>query len=208
VEKQLDLIAHGKANYESVLNHTLEVFKLKFLYFVKSISGMDQLFEVSFSSLADSGRPFSRCGKCRRFMKLVEAKPKRLFCSTCDETYNVPQQNGSLKLHQELKCPLDDFELVYFSAGAKGKSFVFCPYCYSNPVQAVPPLGTPTTHTLPFPITHTRQCPIPLVQRHPLQPTLQETTGATTGQMTTKAWTLRTVPPNQCPTRNPYTGPQ
>ena len=66
-------------------------------------------------------------------MKLVEAKPKRLFCSTCDETYNVPQQNGSLKLHQELKCPLDDFELVYFSAGAKGKSFVFCPYCYSNP---------------------------------------------------------------------------
>ena len=56
-------------------------------------------------------------------MKLVEAKPKRLFCSTCDETYNVPQQNGSLKLHQELKCPLDDFELIYFTAGAKGKSF-------------------------------------------------------------------------------------
>merc|ERR1719508_208263 len=76
------------------------------------------------------------------------------------------------------------------------------------PVQAVPPLGTPTTHTRPFLITHTRQCPIPLVQRHPLQPTLQETTGATTGQMTTKAWTLRTVPPNQCHTRNPYTGPQ
>ena len=133
VEKQLDLIAQGKANFDSVLSHTLEIFKLKFLYFVKSISGMDQLFEVSFSSLADSGRPFSRCGKCRRFMKLVEAKPKRLFCSTCDETYSVPQQNGSLKLHQELKCPLDDFELIYFSAGAKGKSFVFCPYCLSNP---------------------------------------------------------------------------
>ena len=66
-------------------------------------------------------------------MKLVEAKPKRLFCSTCDETYSVPQTNGVLKLHQELKCPLDDFELVYFSAGAQGKSYVFCPYCYSNP---------------------------------------------------------------------------
>lgn len=118
---------------DSVLKHTLEVFKLKFLYFVKNITGMDQLFEVSFSSLAESGRPFSRCGKCRRFMKLVEAKPKRLFCSTCDETYNVPQSNGQLKLHQELKCPLDDFELVYFTAGAQGKSFVFCPYCYSNP---------------------------------------------------------------------------
>ena len=100
VEKQLDLIAHGKANFDSVLQHTLEVFKLKFLYFVKNITGMDQLFEVSFSTLAESGRPFSRCGKCRRFMKLVEAKPKRLFCSTCDETYSVPQSNGVLKLHQ------------------------------------------------------------------------------------------------------------
>jgi len=94
---------------------------------------MDQLFEVHFSSLADSGRPFSKCGKCRRYMKLVEAKPKRLYCPTCDETYNVPHQNGNIKLYQELKCPLDDFELLYFTAGAKGKSFVFCPYCYSNP---------------------------------------------------------------------------
>ena len=142
VEKQLDLIAHGKATMDSVLKHTLEVFKLKFLYFVKNITGMDQLFEVSFSTLADSGRPFSRCGKCRRFMKLVEAKPKRLFCSTCDETYNVPQSSGVLKLHQELKCPLDDFELVYFSAGAQGKSYVFCPYCYSNPPFPGMPAGS------------------------------------------------------------------
>ena len=132
VEKQLDLIAQGKADFKSVLAHTLEIFKLKFHYFVNNITGMDQLFEVSFSTLANSGRPFSRCGKCRRFMKLVEAKPKRLFCSTCDETYNVPQQNGNLKMHQELKCPLDDFELIYFTAGPNGKSFIFCPYCYSN----------------------------------------------------------------------------
>ena len=140
VEKQLDLIAQGKADFKSVLAHTLEVFTLKFLYFVKNITGMDQLFEVSFSTLAESGRPFSRCGKCRRFMKLVEAKPKRLYCPTCDETYNVPQTNGSLRLHQELKCPLDDFELIYFSAGPKGNSFVFCPYCYSNP--PFPGMGT------------------------------------------------------------------
>ena len=133
VEKQLDLIAHGKADFNSVLRHTIEVFRRKFIYFTTNVEGMDQLFEVHFSSLADSGRPFSRCGKCRRYMKLVEAKPKRLYCPTCDETYNVPNQNGNIKLHQELKCPLDDFELLYFTAGAKGKSFVFCPYCYSNP---------------------------------------------------------------------------
>ena len=62
VEKQLDLIAMGKANFKSVLRHTLEVFKLKFLYFVKTIESMDQLFEVSFSTLAESGKPMSRCG--------------------------------------------------------------------------------------------------------------------------------------------------
>jgi len=132
VEEQLDLIAQGKANFQSVLRHTLEVFKLKFQYFVNNIGGMDQLFEVSFSTLAESGRPFSRCGKCRRFMKLIQAKPSRLYCGQCDETYNVPQ-NGNIKLHQELKCPLDDFEILYYTAGSKGRSYVFCPYCYNNP---------------------------------------------------------------------------
>ena len=60
------------------------------------------------------------------------AKPTRLYCQNCDETYVLPQ-NGTIKLYQELKCPLDDFELLNCSAGAKGKSFVFCPYCFSNP---------------------------------------------------------------------------
>ena len=60
VEKQLNLIAVGKAVFDAVLRHTLGVFRDKFVYFVKSIEAMDQLFEVSFSSLADSGRPFSR----------------------------------------------------------------------------------------------------------------------------------------------------
>ena len=132
VEEQLDLIAHGKANFKSVLKHTLEVFKLKFQYFVKNIEGMDQLFEVSFSSLAESGKPFSRCGKCRRYMKYIIAKPARLYCQNCDETMVLPQ-TGNIKLHQELRCPLDDYELLNCSAGAKGKSFIFCPYCYSNP---------------------------------------------------------------------------
>lgn len=132
VEEQLDLIAHGRANFKSVLKHTLEIFKLKFQYFVSNISGMDQLFEVSFSTLAESGRPFSRCGKCRRFMKYVMAKPSRLYCNTCDETLNLPQ-NGNIKLYQELKCPLDDFEILYVTAGGSGKSYVFCPYCYNNP---------------------------------------------------------------------------
>ncbi|XP_074868851.1 DNA topoisomerase 3-beta-1 isoform X3 [Carettochelys insculpta] len=39
VEKQLNLIAQGKANYHQVLEHTLDIFKRKFHYFVDSIAG-------------------------------------------------------------------------------------------------------------------------------------------------------------------------
>ena len=61
-----------------------------------------------------------RCGKCRRYMKLVEAKPARLYCSICDSTYSLPQ-NGNIKLYKELKCPLDEFEILLWTTGAKGK---------------------------------------------------------------------------------------
>ena len=53
-------------------------------------------------------------------MKLISAKPARLHCATCDETYSLPQ-NGNIKLYKELKCPLDEFELVLWTTGAKGK---------------------------------------------------------------------------------------
>ncbi|XP_038943991.1 DNA topoisomerase 3-beta-1 isoform X2 [Rattus norvegicus] len=132
VEKQLNLIAQGKANYHQVLGHTLDIFKRKFHYFVDSIAGMDELMEVSFSPLAATGKPLSRCGKCHRFMKYIQAKPSRLHCSHCDETYTLPQ-NGTIKLYKELRCPLDDFELVLWSSGSRGKSYPLCPYCYNHP---------------------------------------------------------------------------
>ncbi|KAF6715652.1 DNA topoisomerase 3-beta-1 [Oryzias melastigma] len=98
VEKQLSLIALGKANFQQVLQHALDIFRRKFHYFVDSISSMDELMEVSFSPIAATGKPLSRCGKCHRFMKYIQAKPSRLHCSHCDETYNVPQ-NGAIKLN-------------------------------------------------------------------------------------------------------------
>ncbi|XP_060050632.1 DNA topoisomerase 3-beta-1 isoform X5 [Erinaceus europaeus] len=132
VEKQLNLIAQGKADYRQVLGHTLDIFKRKFHYFVDSIAGMDELMEVSFSPLAATGKPLSRCGKCHRFMKYIQAKPSRLHCSHCDETYTLPQ-NGTIKLYKELRCPLDDFELVLWSSGSRGKSYPLCPYCANHP---------------------------------------------------------------------------
>ncbi|CAH1786482.1 unnamed protein product [Owenia fusiformis] len=132
IETQLNLIASGKADFHAVTNHVKMIFSQKFKYFVSNIVGMDELFEVTFSSLASSGKPLSRCGKCRRFMKFIQAKPSRLHCPQCDETYSLPQ-NGAIKLYKELKCPLDDFELVISSTGSKGKSYPLCPYCYNNP---------------------------------------------------------------------------
>lgn len=63
---------------------------------------------------------------------LLQAKPSRLHCSHCDETYTLPQ-NGTIKLYKELRCPLDDFELVLWSSGSRGKSYPLCPYCSNHP---------------------------------------------------------------------------
>lgn len=82
---------------------------------------MDELFEATFSPLAATGRPLSKCGKCKRYvlldrlrnsnnnlvlyryMKYISLKPNRLHCATCDETYSLPL-NGHIKLYKELCC--------------------------------------------------------------------------------------------------------
>lgn len=60
VEQQLTLIAKGKADFHAVKQHALDIFKLKFQYFVTTINHMDELFEVSFTTLSESGKAFSR----------------------------------------------------------------------------------------------------------------------------------------------------
>jgi DNA topoisomerase-3 len=45
VETQLNLIAKGQANFDTVKNHVLNMFRLKFVYFVENISSVDSLFE-------------------------------------------------------------------------------------------------------------------------------------------------------------------
>jgi DNA topoisomerase III len=131
METQLNLIALGQADYRAVLQHAMRIFEQKFHFFVQNITLMDSLFEDSFSPLSAMGKPMSRCGKCRRYMKLVQCKPQRLYCENCKDTYNLPQ-NGTIKLYRELKCPLDDFELLLNSIN-KNTNKPFCPYCYNNP---------------------------------------------------------------------------
>lgn len=50
-----------------------------------------------------------------------------------DKSKNLTIDFLYLRTYKELKCPLDDFELLAFSSGTKGRSFVLCPYCYVNP---------------------------------------------------------------------------
>ena len=62
---------------------------------------MDELFEASFSSVAESGRVLSKCGKCSRYMKFIASRPQRLYCMHCEVTYSLPLQ-GSIKLYKVL----------------------------------------------------------------------------------------------------------
>ena len=41
-----------------------------------------------------------------------------MYCAHCNETYSLPQ-GGTVKLYKEIKCPLDEFELLMFSSPAK-----------------------------------------------------------------------------------------
>ena len=68
---------------EDVVTHTLDVFEKKFCYFKDHIDRMDTLFGSKFERVDDAGKPFSRCGKCGMYMKLIEQRPRRLYCGTC-----------------------------------------------------------------------------------------------------------------------------
>eukprot|EP00210_Caulerpa_lentillifera_P003718 g3551.t1 len=133
VEKQIDLVAKGKVEKHTIVQSVLNQFLQKFKFFVLHISRMDALFEASFSPLSSTGKTFGKCGKCKRYMKYISSKPSRLYCSSCEEVYRLPQ-GGVIKQYKSLECPLDGFELVLFSMnGTDGKSIPLCPYCFSNP---------------------------------------------------------------------------
>jgi DNA topoisomerase IA len=55
VENQILMIAQGKEDKEAVVQHALQQFLQKFLFFVQHIERMDSLFEASFSPLTASG---------------------------------------------------------------------------------------------------------------------------------------------------------
>jgi DNA topoisomerase-3 len=135
IEQAITRIAKGEARYQDVVAHSLMVFKSKFDYFVANINLMDSLFQASFSKLTDmevNTRVKPKCGLCNRYMKYINLKPHRLYCSTCEQVYNLPK-SGSIKMSgTEFTCPLDSFELVVH-VDPKGRAIYLCPQCYNNP---------------------------------------------------------------------------
>ena len=82
VEKKLDLIAKGKADYQKMKDSTLEVFRLKFNNFVQNIQMVDELFE-GFFVYWQTGKTFTRMS---RFLH-----DTRRIWQTLQQVWEVPQ---------------------------------------------------------------------------------------------------------------------
>ena len=74
IEAEIGRIAVGEADAGVVVRHSLDNFLKKFQFFVEEIQRMDDLFELSFSKITELGKPISKCGKCRRYLKLIIAR--------------------------------------------------------------------------------------------------------------------------------------
>lgn len=60
---------------------------------------MDIYFSKQFGTnetTLEQAKPFSKCGQCNKFMKLMN-KHDKLFCETCKKEYPLPK-NGAKKI--------------------------------------------------------------------------------------------------------------
>lgn len=131
IECNVNMIAKGAADYQSIVNYTVNLFKNKFKYYIEQINTVDQLFEAIFSPIAQSsGKILSKCGRCFRYMNLLSLRPCRLYCPNCEMTYKLPQ-NGIIRTYKEQKCPVDNFEIILYKNDKV--SFILCPCCYNDP---------------------------------------------------------------------------
>jgi DNA topoisomerase-3 len=166
VENQLDLIATGKADHAEVVRHALEQFALKYAHFVKNVDAVDSLFELKFdpsarASLAEAP-PFSKCGRCARFLRLSQTRARKvLHCVTENETYALPH-GAEVTPWDGRSCPLCDFELLLcsFGPGPNDKArFPLCVRCFkTKPVSVCG--GVDRKPRLPFACPHPSAHPI------------------------------------------------
>lgn len=75
LEKELNKIAKGELDFNTVLKKNLEYYRGKFTFFMENIRLMDEFFESNFTSLVDSGMhlraKFFLAGKLDCFFELI-----------------------------------------------------------------------------------------------------------------------------------------
>jgi len=143
IEGQCNKIAKGLADRDTVVKKAIEIFSDKFEFFVKSIDKMDILFGSSFAKLEDVGKPFTRCGKSRRYLQYIPGPPPRLYNKFTETVYPLPA-GGIVKQWTGRKCtvPECDFELCLYSCGQPPRTFPLCPNCYNSSDWALDSSGT------------------------------------------------------------------
>lgn len=130
IENSCSLIATGRASKDAVLAHTIQEFKIKFQNLLRNISKIDGLFELQFTTIANTANPFSRCGRCRLFMNFISKEPLRLVCQKCSVILKCPPR-ASIKSINAQRCPFDDYEIL-LAIERNGRGFLFCPMCYNH----------------------------------------------------------------------------
>jgi len=155
VEQQLDLVAKGEAPYEGVVSHTLAQMFDKFNFFTTNIAAMDALFEASFSHTTTESTPYSKCGRCLRYLKLVGASGRiqRLYCPMEEVVYELPI-GGAFKQFNGKTCALCGFELLIFTVKGTGRNFPLCPFCFNHPPYEGSPRVKAMLRGSPHPCTH------------------------------------------------------
>ena len=118
---------------------------------------------IKLNKFTFSGKFFSKCGKCRRYMTLIASRPVRLYCKNCEEAYSLPQVREIFPMivfnltclsgrgHQTIsgKClparrlrigavlqrqsQCPQSNFSDFVISFIGKSIPICPYCYNHP---------------------------------------------------------------------------
>lgn len=60
MEKELNEIAKAKKSFDFVRQRNIDYYRIKFMYFVENINLMDELFGSHFTSVVETGKPFSK----------------------------------------------------------------------------------------------------------------------------------------------------
>lgn len=115
IEKNVELIAKGKKDIDSVLSSVLGIFRQKYEYFRQNIAKLDDHFIQVYGTFMDSlkkGVPFNVCGRCSQKMILVEDFNKT-YCKICRITLNLPR-GATYSLEGMDRCPLDGYQIINY----------------------------------------------------------------------------------------------